>query len=82
MVPAELAKEVTASLRIPTIGIGAGPHCDGQILVGPDLLGLSGDFKPRFLKRFAELGEATRNAYKAYAKEVREGVFPSQEHSF
>lgn len=82
LVPAELAKEVTASLRIPTIGIGAGPHCDGQILVGPDLLGLSGDFRPRFLKRFAELGEATRAAYKAYAREVREGTFPSAEHSF
>lgn len=82
MVPADLAKEITAALRIPTIGIGAGPHCDGQVLVGPDLLGLSGDFRPRFLKRFAELGEATRAAYKAYAREVREGTFPGPEHSF
>jgi 3-methyl-2-oxobutanoate hydroxymethyltransferase len=82
LVPAELARDVTASLRVPTIGIGAGPHCDGQILVGPDLLGLSGDFRPRFLKRFGELGEAARTAYRAYAKEVREGTFPGPEHSF
>lgn len=82
LVPAELAREVTALLQIPTIGIGAGPYCDGQILVGPDLLGLSSEFRPRFLKRFAELGEATRVAYRSYAKEVREGRFPGPEHSF
>src|SRR5512140_3221987 len=81
-IPAELARIVTAQLHIPTIGIGAGPHCDGQVLVLNDLLGLDAAFTPRFVKRFAELGEAVQGAVAAYAVEVRSGAFPSEAHSF
>jgi 3-methyl-2-oxobutanoate hydroxymethyltransferase len=81
-VPAELAARVTESVKIPTIGIGAGPHCDGQVLVTPDLLGLFDDLRPRFAKRYAELGVAIRQAAGAYGDEVREGTFPGPEHSF
>ncbi len=81
-IPAELARIVTAQLRIPTIGIGAGPHCDGQVLVLNDLLGLDAAFTPKFVKRFAELGEAVQGAVAAYAGEVRSGAFPAEAHSF
>jgi len=81
-IPAELARIVTTQLRIPTIGIGAGPHCDGQVLVLNDLLGLDAAFTPRFVKRFAELGEAVQGAVAAYAAEVRSGTFPAEAHSF
>lgn len=81
-VPAELARIVTAQLRIPTIGIGAGPQCDGQVLVLNDVLGLDDAFTPKFVKRFAELGEATRGAVAAYTAEVRAGTFPAEENSF
>ncbi len=81
-VPAELARVVTAQLGIPTIGIGAGPHCDGQVLVLNDLLGLDEAFTPKFVKRFAELGQAVRGAVSAYAAEVRSGAFPADAHSF
>ena len=67
---------------IPTIGIGAGPHCDGQVLVLHDMLGLNEGFSPKFLKRFAELGGAVREAVRAYADEVRAGRYPGKEHSF
>lgn len=81
-VPSSLARLVTASLAVPTIGIGAGPFCDGQVLVTHDLLGLTGDFKPRFVKRYAALGQQMAAAIGAYAAEVREGVFPGPEHGF
>lgn len=82
MVPAELAAELSAALTIPTIGIGAGVHCDGQVLVLNDLLGLDGSFKPRFVKRFQELEQPIVDAVRAYCEEVREGTFPADEHSF
>jgi 3-methyl-2-oxobutanoate hydroxymethyltransferase len=81
-VPTELAARITATLKIPTIGIGAGPDCDGQILVTPDLLGLFDDIRPRFVKHFAELGQTVRKAVENYCREVRDGVFPGPEHSF
>lgn len=82
LVAAPLAAEVTRSLQIPTIGIGSGVDCDGQVLVLPDALGLNAGFQPRFLKRFADLhGEAVRGV-SAYVREVREGRYPDEEHSF
>jgi 3-methyl-2-oxobutanoate hydroxymethyltransferase len=81
-IPAELAREVTASVHIPTIGIGAGPECDGQILVLPDLLGLNPQFKPRFVKRFAAMASLVSEAMGQYANEVKGGKFPDPEHSF
>ncbi len=81
-VPAELARSVTAALAIPTIGIGAGAGCDGQILVSHDMLGLFDDLRPRFVKQYADLGPAIVRAAEAYCREVREGSFPGPEHSF
>ncbi|HAN32358.1 MAG TPA: 3-methyl-2-oxobutanoate hydroxymethyltransferase, partial [Myxococcales bacterium] len=81
-IPAELAAEISASLQIPTIGIGAGAGCDGQILVLYDLLGLNDDFAPKFLKKYAELGAVVREALVAYGDEVRQRTFPSEEHSY
>ncbi len=81
-VPAELAGRISAQLTIPTIGIGAGPDCDGQILVFHDLLGLFDGLRPKFVKRYAELGRDAVAAVKSYGDEVREGVFPGPEHSF
>jgi 3-methyl-2-oxobutanoate hydroxymethyltransferase len=80
--PLDLAAELTARLTIPTIGIGAGAHCDGQILVLHDVLGLSERTSPRFAKRYAELWTTARDAIGAYATEVRTGTFPSAAHSF
>ena len=77
-----LAREVTASVNVPTIGIGASPGCDGQILVSDDAFGLFSDFTPSFVKRYAELGEEVTNAAKAYAKDVRTRNFPGLEHCF
>lgn len=77
-----LAKEITAAVSIPTIGIGASAACDGQVLVVDDLLGLFDDFKPKFVKRFAELGPVVSEAVENYAAEVRNGQFPAQEHTF
>jgi 3-methyl-2-oxobutanoate hydroxymethyltransferase len=81
-VPTDLAERVTAAVKIPTIGIGAGPHCDGQILVTPDILGLFDDFRPRFVKQYADLGQETRRSVESYCREVRDGSFPAAEHSF
>ncbi len=81
-IPAELARIITGQLRIPTIGIGAGPHCDGQVLVLTDLLALDPSFTPKFVKRFAELGESVRAAVAAYADEVKASAFPDDAHSF
>jgi 3-methyl-2-oxobutanoate hydroxymethyltransferase len=80
--PAELASGITERLAIPTIGIGAGPGCDGQVLVMQDLLGLFDEFRPKFVKRFGELKNPVREAVQAYAEEVREGKFPGREHSY
>lgn len=82
LVPTGLAGEISRSLTIPTIGIGAGPDCDGQVLVLPDALGLNPGFQPRFLKRFAELHDAALDGVRDYAREVREGRYPAPEHSF
>jgi len=82
LVPAALAGEITQSLTVPTIGIGAGGDCDGQVLVLYDALGLNAGFRPRFLKTFGDLATETRNALSAYVKEVREGAYPGPEHSF
>jgi 3-methyl-2-oxobutanoate hydroxymethyltransferase len=81
-VPAELARIVTGRLSIPTIGIGAGVHCDGQVLVLNDLLGLDDSFAPRFVKRFGEVGSAVRAAVHGYVGEVKARAFPDAEHSF
>jgi 3-methyl-2-oxobutanoate hydroxymethyltransferase len=81
-VPAELAKRITAAVRVPTIGIGAGAGCDGQVLVTPDLLGLFDEIRPRFVKQYADLGRAVTRAAEEYCREVRDGTFPGPEHSF
>ncbi|OMQ15314.1 3-methyl-2-oxobutanoate hydroxymethyltransferase [Modestobacter sp. VKM Ac-2676] len=82
MVPAAIAGQVTAELAIPTIGIGAGPDCDAQVLVWPDMAGLTGGRVPRFVKKYADLRAELLRAAQEYADEVREGVFPGPEHSF
>ena len=81
-IPAELAKEITGRLAIPTIGIGAGADCDGQVLVIHDMLGLFDDFTPKFVKRYAELKGVMMGAVKSFISEVREQKFPGKEHSF
>ena len=77
-----LAREISAALTIPTIGIGASPACDGQVLVSDDMLGLFNDFKPRFVKHFAELAPIISKAAEGYANEVKARTFPGQEHTF
>ena len=81
-IPKELARDITASLRIPTIGIGAGIDCDGQVLVCYDLFGFNPDFKPKFVKRFADGYGVLRGAAEAFCAEVRGGTFPGDEYSF
>ncbi|MBN1675344.1 MAG: 3-methyl-2-oxobutanoate hydroxymethyltransferase [Kiritimatiellae bacterium] len=81
-VPAELGAEITAAVGIPTIGIGAGPGCDGQILVTHDLLGLFAAFTPKFAKRYADLGAAMKQAFETYRQEVETGTFPAEEHGY
>jgi 3-methyl-2-oxobutanoate hydroxymethyltransferase len=81
-VPRQLARMITARVAIPTIGIGAGADCDGQVLVVGDLLGSFDRFTPRFAKRYAELASSMREAFSTYAQEVQDGVFPAQEHGF
>ncbi|MGD9622052.1 MAG: 3-methyl-2-oxobutanoate hydroxymethyltransferase [Mycolicibacterium sp.] len=82
MVPAELATQITGKLTIPTIGIGAGPHCDAQVLVWQDMAGLTAGRTARFVKRFGAVGDELRCAATRYAHEVATGAFPSEEHSF
>jgi 3-methyl-2-oxobutanoate hydroxymethyltransferase len=82
MVPAGIAAEVTGELTIPTIGIGAGPGCDAQVLVWPDMAGLNGRRVPKFVKKYADLRGELLQAAQEYATEVRDGVFPGPEHSF
>ena len=81
-IPADLASSVSENLDIPTIGIGAGADCDGQVLVLHDMLGITKDFSPRFLRRYADLGEAVDGAVREYIDDVREGSFPNREESY
>jgi 3-methyl-2-oxobutanoate hydroxymethyltransferase len=82
MVPAELATQITGKLTIPTVGIGAGPNCDAQVLVWQDMAGMSSGKAARFVKRFANVGDELRRAATQYAEEVAGGVFPADEHCF
>jgi 3-methyl-2-oxobutanoate hydroxymethyltransferase len=81
-IPANLAREITRTVKIPTIGIGGGRHCDGQVLVLYDLLGLFDRFVPKFVKRYANLKADAINAIKRYKEDVEKGRFPSEEQSF
>ena len=81
-VPAKLAELITKTVNIPTIGIGAGAGCDGQVLVYQDMLALFSDFKPKFVKHFADVGSVMREGFKAYIEEVKAGTFPAEEHTF
>lgn len=81
-VPAALAQMITDAVSIPTIGIGAGAGCDGQILVYQDMLGMFSDFTPKFVKRYANVGEVMRGAFANYAAEVASGAFPAEEHTY
>ncbi len=81
-IPSELSARITQAVSIPTVGIGAGPDCDGQVLVCYDFLGMYPELRPRFVKRFAEVGDAIVEATRAYVTEVRGGAFPSEQHSF
>ena len=82
LVPAAVSARITAAVGIPTIGIGAGAQCDGQVLVLPDVLGLNDTFQPKFLKRYAEMAEDVRKAVGNWAGDVRSGVYPDADHSF
>ena len=81
-IPADLAKRVSESLDIPTIGIGAGADCDGQVLVLHDMLGITKDFFPRFLRRYADVGESVDRAVRNYIEDVRKRDFPSEDESY
>jgi len=82
MVPEQLAKEITEALDIPTIGIGAGRYCNGQVLVINDMLGLNKGFNPKFLKRYADLYTTSQQAIQTYCKEVKEHIFPAEGNVF
>lgn len=81
-VPRKLAALITKELSIPTIGIGAGKECDGQVLVYQDLLGMFSDFTPKFVKRYAEVGDIMKNAFRQYMEEIQNGVFPGEENEY
>lgn len=81
-IPAKLAKKITQQISVPTIGIGAGVDCDGQVLVTHDMLGLFERFKPKFSKRYAEVGKEMKRCYRKYIEEVKNKVFPAEEHSY
>jgi len=81
-IPSSLAKKVTQSVKVPTIGIGAGPHCDGQVLVVYDMLGLTEEFKPRFVRRYAELANTMRDAFRKYIADIHSGRFPTEKESY
>lgn len=81
-IPAKLAEIITKEISIPTIGIGAGAGCDGQVLVYQDMLALFDDFKPKFVKHFANVGQVAREAFANYIKEVQDGTFPAKEHTY
>lgn len=80
-IPMEVAQRITESVHIPTIGIGSGPHCNGQVLVVYDLLGFNPTFKPRFVKNYANFYDQSQKAFSQYIKEVQDGTFPGEEHS-
>lgn len=82
LVPSDLARRVTESVGVPTIGIGAGPYCDGQVQISNDILGTYPDMTPKHAKRYADLADEITGAFRSYAEEVREGKFPGPEHSF
>jgi 3-methyl-2-oxobutanoate hydroxymethyltransferase len=82
MVPAELATQITGKLTIPTVGIGAGPNCDAQVLVWQDMAGMTSGKTAKFVKRFGDVGVELRSAATQYANEVASGAFPAEEHSF
>ncbi len=81
-IPADLAKEISENISVPTIGIGAGPDCDGQVLVTHDMLGLFEKYKPKFVKRYAELAQVMKDCFCKYISEVKSKEFPTQEHSY
>lgn len=81
LIPSELSRKISEAIAIPTIGIGAGPHCDGQVLVLPDLLGLNDGFHPKFLKKYADMAGTVRTAVRQFGDEVRSGEYPDAEHS-
>lgn len=81
-VPAKLAKKISESISIPTIGIGAGAGCDGQVLVYQDMLAMYSDFKPKFVKQYAQIGSVMKDAFRQYIADVKSGAFPSEEHTF
>jgi len=81
-VPANLGTKISKALKIPSIGIGAGPHCDGQVLVTHDMLGLIEDFKPRFVRRYANMATDTKDAFRRYIKDVKEEKFPTEKESY
>lgn len=81
-IPRDLARQITEAVSIPTIGIGAGPECDGQVLVIHDILGLCDKYSPKFVKRYADISETISSGIETYIREVKDGVFPGAEHSF
>jgi 3-methyl-2-oxobutanoate hydroxymethyltransferase len=81
-IPAKLAGEISRKLAVPTIGIGAGPYCDGQVLVSHDMLGIFDKFRPKFVRRYAEIGQNMRTAFKKYIKDVKSERFPSKDESY
>ncbi len=81
-IPRELGKQITQMLSIPTIGIGAGPDCDGQVLVLHDLLGMAGEIRPKFVKTYTNLQQEMERAIKTFAEEVKTGAFPDDAHSY
>ena len=81
-IPSEVAKIITTKLKIPTIGIGAGPHCNGQIQVFHDLMGLFSDFQPKHAKKYVDLTEIIKNSIELYSSDVKTGKFPNTDHSF
>jgi len=81
-IPLDLGKRITETLKVPTIGIGAGPYCDGQVLVVNDMLGLYDEFSPKFVKKYAHLAEDMKKAFKDYVKDVKEVKFPEDKHCF
>lgn len=81
-VPYQLGQQITEAVSIPTIGIGAGPHCDGQVLVVNDLLGMSDEFTPKFVKRYAELGQHMSDAFESFVADVKAGAYPDLDHSY
>ncbi len=81
-IPSLIAQKITEKLTIPTIGIGAGEHCDGQVLVLHDMMGINDEFLPKFVKKYAEIAEVTRKGIKEYINEVKQGTFPSDEYAY